>query len=69
MPFDLTTTLLVTAGGLILLFVIRLISKALSKKEQAGPSTHEFKECYSCGWKGKVSKFHKKCPSCGDTLT
>ena len=25
--------------------------------------------CLSCGWKGKVSKFHRTCPKCGDAIT
>jgi len=24
--------------------------------------------CDTCGWTGEVSKFHKNCPNCGDTL-
>ena len=31
-------------------------------------SAHEHKECLSCGWSGQVSKFHRKCPNCGDTI-
>jgi hypothetical protein len=35
------------------------------EQEEAG---YVYKECLSCGWKGKVSKFHKKCPNCADSI-
>lgn len=37
------------------------------KKGQEEPG-YVFKECLSCGWKGKVSKFNKKCPNCADSI-
>ncbi len=38
------------------------------RREVAETPTHIRKECLSCGWQGLVSKFHSKCPNCGDGI-
>ena len=25
--------------------------------------------CIGCGWKGRVSKYHRQCPKCGNAIT
>jgi hypothetical protein len=49
-------------------FVVGGIVSRLRKKGGDERPGYVYKECASCGWKGQVSKFHKKCSRCGDSL-
>lgn len=69
MSFDFTTIATVLAVAVVALIVLSLVMRGFGKK--SGPDrsqTHVNKECAGCGWKGSVSKFHKKCPNCGAAL-
>jgi hypothetical protein len=55
----------ILAGVVLLTFW--LVARLKGKPDAAGPG-YVFKECAACGWKGQASKFHRKCPNCGDTL-
>jgi hypothetical protein len=69
MNLDLGTILTVVVVAVAGLLVLALLMKGFGKK--SGPDvsqTHVHKECTGCGWEGSVSKFHRKCPNCGDAL-
>jgi hypothetical protein len=51
----------------IVLVIVGFLSR-LARKDETDRPGYVFKECAACGWKGQVSKFHKKCSRCGDTL-
>jgi hypothetical protein len=56
----------IAVAGVVGAAVYRWIFR--DRREVAETSTHIRKECLSCGWQGLVSKFHKKCPNCGDEI-
>ena len=66
----LTIILIVTAGVLIY-FIVTILVNAMrnERKESADRETTMTITCSGCGWKGRVSAFHKKCPNCGSTLS
>ncbi len=68
--YDPVTSILIIVGIVVVIFGARALWKALSSPGGDDPTeqTHEFKQCPSCGWEGKVSKFHKKCSKCGAEL-
>jgi hypothetical protein len=65
--WDVKTLTIVGLAVAVGLFFVGLFLRS-GKKGQADQAGYVFKECLSCGWKGKVSKFHKKCSNCGDSL-
>lgn len=55
--------------GLVALFLVGSILKVFNK-DKAHVKEHQVqKTCPGCGWSGIVSKFHKKCPKCGGTIS
>ena len=64
---EVKTIIIIAIGIAVGLFVLGLIFRS-GKKGQAEDAGYVYKECLSCGWKGKVSKFHKKCPNCADSI-
>jgi len=72
MSYDLETLLLVgaaIAAVLVMLAIVRKIASSRpTRRRPGGIETHSVKECPSCGWKGAVSKYHKKCSNCGEDL-
>lgn len=48
--------------------VFPALGRLFGKKEQ-----HDDKltpaRCLGCGWQGKVSKYHRTCPKCGNQIT
>lgn len=63
------TTALVVAGALVAVFVLwKVLASVFGRKTDHVTSAHMHKECAGCGWKGVVSKYHRKCPSCGAEL-
>lgn len=67
MTWDVKTLSLIGIAIAVGLFLIGLLSR-WGKKSPGEEAGYQYKECLSCGWKGKVSKFHKKCSNCGDRL-
>jgi ribosomal protein L32 len=55
-------------GGLMVVFSI---FNALSRraKEAKGDDDTVRAKCLVCGWNGKVSRFHRTCPKCGNSIT
>ena len=69
MDFNITTIVVVVVVFFIVLYVLKLLFRALGVgKQDMGSSSQVYKQCASCGWKGQVSKFHRKCPNCGTEL-
>jgi hypothetical protein len=63
---EIKTLVLIGIALAVGLIVLRFFLRSGKKEqEEAG---YVYKECLSCGWKGKVSKFHKKCPNCADSI-
>lgn len=56
-------------GALVGLFILGSILKRLGGENDAVKEHQVRKTCAGCGWAGTVSKFHKKCPKCGNTIT
>ncbi len=67
MTWDVKTLSLIGIAIAVGLFLLGLLFRS-GKKGQGEDAGYVYKECLSCGWKGKVSKFHKKCSNCGDSL-
>ncbi len=44
-------------------------SKFLKRKESAVGGKLQAASCIGCGWKGNVSKYHRQCPKCGNSIT
>jgi hypothetical protein len=69
---ELKTLVIVGLAVVLILFIAGTILRAMSKGSKKEPEdaleTHVMKECASCGWKGKVSKYHKRCSGCGEEL-
>jgi hypothetical protein len=62
---------LLVLGVVVFFFLALLVWRLIfgtKDKDADGASAREFKECASCGWRGTVSKFHKKCSQCGCDL-
>jgi hypothetical protein len=55
---------LIALGAIV---VARLLSRILGRRPAAS-DIHEDKRC-GCGWRGRVSKYNKKCPKCGSQLS
>ncbi len=62
---DIPTAIVVAVVILAAVVIIGWIGKAMGSKKQETQETHAQKECASCGWAGRVSLYHKKCPNCG----
>jgi predicted Zn-ribbon and HTH transcriptional regulator len=59
--------LLTAAGAVVGLLILIAVIKKLFKKEKM--SSHvQIVQCQSCGWKGQVSKYAGRCPSCSHPL-
>jgi hypothetical protein len=63
----LSMLIVILAAALGLLAALLLIMRRKKKVPEA-LETHVRKQCASCGWEGSVSKYHKKCSNCGETL-
>ena len=69
MSMDTTSAIIIGALFGAALIVGSLLRKMLREgNDKPDPSTHVRKECTGCGWAGTVSKFHKKCPNCGEEI-
>ena len=69
MDFDIKTIVIVVIAFFVVLFVLKLLFRILGGgKEGLETGSQVNKQCASCGWKGQVSKFHRKCPNCGTEL-
>ena len=51
------------------LVVSSLFSSMRQKTEQAKGSAGSPARCLGCGWEGKVSRYHRTCPRCGNSIT
>ncbi|MCO4768938.1 MAG: hypothetical protein KDA24_02845 [Deltaproteobacteria bacterium] len=43
------------------------IRRKLEANAATGSTSHA--KCLGCGWRGKISKFHRTCPKCGNIVT
>ena len=70
MTVDMGTVVVVAIVTVAALIIVRILIglSRRSRGETPLSSAQEYKECPSCGWSGQVSKFHKKCSNCGETL-
>lgn len=63
-------TLLQWAIGLVVLSVaMSAWSKFTRKNKSAVGGKLSEAQCVGCGWKGRVSKYHRQCPKCGNSIT
>ncbi|MBI5570992.1 MAG: hypothetical protein HY914_13695 [Desulfomonile tiedjei] len=71
MTLDIGTTTVVGIAVVLAIVILGLMIILSRRGRTKAPesSAHEHKECLACGWSGQVSKFHRKCPNCGDTIT
>ena len=69
MSWDITTIVIVVVAFFAIMYILKLVFQALGggKADQVS-SAQVYKECPSCGWKGVVSKYHRKCSKCGTEL-
>ena len=53
-----------------LLVVFPLLNKLGSWSKRHGEQANLGEaKCLGCGWKGRVSKYHRTCPRCGNAIT
>jgi rRNA maturation endonuclease Nob1 len=63
-------TLLQWIIGLAVVYVLVTVLQKVFKKATAKPDKDFVAmRCAGCGWVGKVSRFHRTCPKCGDNIT
>jgi len=69
-PFGPLTLLqwFLSLGGLMVFFAV-VNSMAASRKARKGEEGAMEAKCLGCGWRGKVSRFHRTCPKCGNSIT
>ncbi|RLC15238.1 MAG: hypothetical protein DRI57_13175 [Deltaproteobacteria bacterium] len=65
--YTLQEVLIVGAGIMIgLFFLVSFVKKLFKKKE---PDKHiQLVRCANCGWKGQVSRYAGRCPSCNEPM-
>ncbi len=63
-------TVLQWAMGLVVFgFALGLWNKFTRRQESAVGGKLSDASCIGCGWKGQVSKYHRQCPKCGNSIT
>ncbi len=58
-------------GALVAFLVISSALSAMKRKseqKEAAANTSEAR-CLGCGWQGRVSRYHRTCPKCGNSIT
>ncbi len=60
----------IVIGVVVVLFGAGAIWRLIAggQKTKTVDSALMDKECTGCGWSGRVSQFHKKCPNCGNQI-
>jgi ribosomal protein L32 len=57
----------------VLLGIVALTSIAGWMRRAKGTAAADAKltdaSCLGCGWKGRVSRYHRTCPKCGNNIT
>lgn len=58
-------------GALVVLSIVSSVFSAMRRKAGGGGAgtTLSAARCMGCGWQGKVSKYHRTCPKCGNSIT
>jgi hypothetical protein len=59
--------LLIFSGVVVVFLIVIGILKRVFKKKEINKH-FQFVECFSCGWKGKVSRYIGRCPKCNQPL-
>jgi len=65
-PLSLGQWALVVIGIIAAFSVINWLSR---KGKAAAESKLTSASCLVCNWKGNVSKYHRTCPKCGNSIT
>lgn len=53
--------------GVVVLVGLKLLSAILRSGDEK-PDIWRQRRCLSCGWVGKVSKHHQRCPKCNTDM-
>ena len=58
-------------GAIVAFLVVSSILGAMRRRSARGPGggTVSAAGCLGCGWKGNVSRYHRTCPRCGNSIT
>ncbi len=58
-------------GAVVAFIVISAVMKAIKSKGGGGrdPGAVSAAGCLGCGWNGDVSRYHRTCPRCGNSIT
>jgi len=58
---------LVLLGIVVFFSVLNFITARM--KKTAGADKLAEASCLVCGWSGRVSRYHRTCPKCGNSIT
>lgn len=57
-------------GAVVAFLIVSSIMNAMrGRNAQGAGGTVSAAGCLGCGWKGKVSRYHRTCPRCGNSIT
>jgi predicted Zn-ribbon and HTH transcriptional regulator len=54
--------------AVIVLLIAGIALQSLRKEKPVGEDLLREANCPSCGWKGRLSKYQRKCPGCNGEL-
>jgi predicted RNA-binding Zn-ribbon protein involved in translation (DUF1610 family) len=58
-------------GALVVFMALSSFLGVLRRRSEAKAhsGTVSAARCLGCGWQGKVSRYHRTCPKCGNSIT